>query len=370
MRVIILLMVFNGFKLNSQSLLLDYQNQNPLQIIIDWDLRNVQSNEYVFTLTDDSTFIEYEVELLKDKNGLPEAYTTYIKTPVCDDNFCNLMHIQIYWNVLGNYIGFDTIPGNPLTKNDHIEFKIEDYNKLHKLLMNDNSIIKRKDKKDLFDDDEERVSDIVDAVTGATAQEVKDAVVEGALYSSYTIYHITYGVLSDSIFNDMKQRYSDSLEYKLLFSKHPDYQMFALKQLKESDFYIKKERILELIGESIPINRMYIMKKMPIKMWSESIVQITISDYYPDLDINGQTYFLQKIEDAENIEAKCIYNLTKSLDTMSQNQLKSYIRILSKEQIALTSELIQQIDSMLKNGNQHYGYLLEEFLNNDPVTQN
>ncbi len=343
---------------------------HPMIMVDGWDLSELSSDDVAFTHTDDSTQVEYEVVLLEDSDGLPAAYTTYITTPVCDDTLCALMHIQMYWNLLGTYIGFDTISGLPLTKNDHLKFEDEDYNKLHQLLMDDNSIIKRKEKKDLFDDEIKRVSEVVDAVTGATAKEVKEAVVDGALYSCYTLYHLVYGVLSDSIRSDMKRRYSDSVEDKMLFSAHADYQLYALKQIEPQDFHTKKKRILELIGTAIPLNRMYIMKKMPAEMWSDDIIQTAISYYYPQLDVNSQTYFLKKMESTANVKTKCLFNLSISLELMSKNQLKLYISLLAKDQVAITPEIVEQITLVLKNGNQHYGYLLEEFLSTNPDPQN
>src|SRR3546814_12757331 len=96
------------------------------------------------------------------------------------------------------------------SKNDHLEFMQDDYIKLHKLLSDNNSIIKRKSKSELLDDTKTRVSEVVDAVTGATALEVKEAVVDGALYSSYTIYHIVYGPLSERIANYSDRIYKTS----------------------------------------------------------------------------------------------------------------------------------------------------------------
>lgn len=342
----------------------------PIVLVEGWDLSKVSSDEIAFTLVDDSTHVNYEVVLLEDADGLPTAYTSYITTPVCDDTLCALMHIQMYWNLLGNYIGFDTISGNPLTKNDHIKFMDEDYNKLHRLLMDDNSIIKRKEKADLFDDNIKRVSEVVDAVTGATAKEVKEAVVDGALYSSYTIYHIVYGAVSDSIRSDMERRYSKSLQVKLLSSIHPDYQLYALKGLDKSGFIEHTDRIIALIHKAIPLNRLYIMKKMPEEMWLNESVQNRISGFYGDLEVNSKSYFLKKMESLDRVSPIAVLNLVKHLEWMSQNQLKSYIRILSRDQVSLVPELVEEINLVLKKGNQHYGYLLEEFLRNEPSQQN
>src|SRR3546814_8890384 len=113
-------------------------DHHPFMVQPGWDFSNVASEKETFTLTDDSTFVDYAMMLLKDGSGLPEAYTSSITTPVCDDSLCALMHIRIYWDLLGNYAGSDTVAGEPLTKNDHLNFMQDDYIKLHKLLSYNN----------------------------------------------------------------------------------------------------------------------------------------------------------------------------------------------------------------------------------------
>src|SRR5690606_1623740 len=261
---------------------------------------------------------------------------------------------------LGNYIGYDTIAGHPLTKNDHLKFREEDYIKLHRLLMDDNSIIKRKEKKELFDDEKKRVSSVVEAVTGATSREVKEAVVDGALYSSYTLYHIVYGSLSDSILSDMESRYSIPLQNKLLSSSHSDYQLYALKRLSEKDFFSYQDRIVELIHEAIPLNSLYNMKKMPGEMWKDENIHESISGFFIYLDGNNRTYFLRKMASMDHIKPKVILDLVTGIGVLSQNQLKILIQILEKN--TLNPTIIHQIKKELSKPELIHGYLFNSFM--------
>ncbi len=332
----------------------------PLFVKDGWDFSNVETEEFAFSLMDDSTLVEYQVLLLEDEKALPVAYSSSFTTPVCDDSLCALLDIRLYWNLLGNYIGYDTIAGHPLTKNDHLKFREEDYIKLHRLLMDDNSIIKRKEKKELFDDEKKRVSSVVEAVTGATSREVKEAVVDGALYSSYTLYHIVYGSLSDSILSDMESRYSIPLQNKLLSSSHSDYQLYALKRLSEKDFFSYEDRIVELIHEAIPLNRLYIMKKMPGEMWKDENIHESISGFFEDLDGNTRTYFLRKMASMDRINPKVILDLVSGIGVLSQNQLKILIQILEKN--TLNPTIIHQIKKELSKPELIHGYLFNSFM--------
>ncbi len=39
-----------------------------------------------------------------------------IKTDVCNDSLCELMELNVIWDLAGNYKKIDSIPGLPLTK--------------------------------------------------------------------------------------------------------------------------------------------------------------------------------------------------------------------------------------------------------------
>lgn len=335
---------------------------HPLIMVEGWDLEEVMSEEPAFAYTDDSTQVLFEVNVLKDGAGVPLAYSSHILTPVCDDTLCALMNIEVYWNLLGNYIGYDTIAGDPLTKNDHLPFLTEDYEKLHRLLSDDNAIIKRKEKHELFDTEAKRVSEVVDAVTGATAKEISEAVVDGALYSCYTLYHIVYGPLSEMMLSDMESRFSPDLQSSFMMSDHFDYQLYILKRIQTDDFVQNQTRILELIHTSIPLNRLYIMKKMPENMWADQHVLLTISGYFEALDGNTQTFFIRQLEKTQHIDPQVLLDLIHHMDILSQNQLKMLIRVF--EQQDWRQEVVAAIVDKLNNSDMTYGYLVEEFLKN------
>ncbi len=329
----------------------------PMKITRNW--KAVSTADRAFQYVDDSTLISMDILLLEDDGGLPEAYTTYIRTPVCDDTLCNLLHIQMYWNVLGNYLGFDTIAGESLTKNDHLAFTNEDYDKLHQLLQDDNAVIKRKSKAELFDKTETRQSEVVDAVTGATALEVKEAVVDGALYSCYTLYHLVYGEISDRIQLHTEELLDRGLTEKLLNSQYADDQLYALKNLNEDDFLRYKEIILGLIESAIPLNRIYILKKMPKILWQDREVQLKLGKYFMAMDVNSRTYVLNKLLDEDWIEPQSLNDMANCLTELSKNQVKSLSAILAKNEEVIWSSTRMRIDSIVNGGQFRYDYLLQ-----------
>ncbi|MFW5877533.1 MAG: hypothetical protein ACOCUP_00330 [bacterium] len=135
----------------------------------------------------DSTFLN-DVFFCVTKDSC--YYYSKIRTSVCEDKLCRIVHLKVYWDLAGNYLNFDTIPGLGLTKNNHNPFTEEDYIKIHHTLRNDNSILGEKTKDELLDKSENRYSEKIDGYTGATAKEIKKAVVDGALYSTHTLWNL------------------------------------------------------------------------------------------------------------------------------------------------------------------------------------
>ncbi|NNE75467.1 MAG: hypothetical protein HKN31_00135, partial [Pricia sp.] len=172
---------------------------------------------------------QQEVRLLVNGKDEPILYASDISTPVCADGECRLMHIRLYWSLLGEYAGFDRYPKLPLTKHEHDEFLSVDYIKLHQLLMDDNSILKRKKIHELVDKPKQSKIEGVDAVAGATIKEVKESVVAGALYSCYTAWHLVHGPVRDEIKKHTLTLLNDTMVSEMILSNNSDYQLFVLK---------------------------------------------------------------------------------------------------------------------------------------------
>lgn len=299
----------------------------PIFVMEGFDFPQTANREFSFSLKDESIGIEYEIDVLKDLDEFPVAYASNITTPVCDDTLCAIMHIELYWDLLGNYAGYDTING-PFTKFDHIEFSDSDYLKLHTLLLDEHSIIRDKEKSDLFDEETYRTSEVVDATTGATTKEIKETVVEGALYSSYTIYHLVYGQISNLIRLDFEKRYADKLQNRMLFSDNPNYQLYALQNLDESEIYEYKSRLLDMVQTSIPLNRFYILKKMSDKMYMTNDIQNSLTTVIGKLDKNSISIILNRMKKNNYITYEAAMNLINEADILSKNQISTLTNLI------------------------------------------
>lgn len=290
------------------------------------------SVRHVFDFPMKDTAFFSSVKLEYGIDGLPQKYTTILSTPVCDDGLCQVLELKVYWNLIGNYLNYDTVAGMPLTKFDHLPFVEADYEKLYEILADQNSVLERKSLDELFDRDSVRQSNTVDAITGATAQSIKHAVVEGALYSSYALWHLVNGRIKTKIQEHTKAIYSPELAERLLKSNDYQENLFALKQFEDEDFEIYFDQALNLIVTSNPLLEMYILKKIPDAMWSKPTFQNQLISAFPEMTPNGSGILFSNLYALNTIETSTLIFLSDHIHDMSIDQLKEFLEMLMKYQ--------------------------------------
>lgn len=362
---ITIIFIFMGFQDKIKS---DYK---PMFFSMNDEWKDIAKDEPVFQFevkSLDTIFnseINYEVRLLSDSKGAPKLFFSEIETSVCTDGECKLANIKVYWNLLGNYVGFGIPPEYPLTKFEHHHFKKEDYAKLHQLLLDDNSILKRRKMSDLIDKvpvfSSNIYSDDVDAISGATKTEIKEAVVKGGLYSCYTIWHLVHGEVKEKMKEYLKTINSDKLIHNFLSTPYKDYQMYALKQLKKSAYKEHSNQIISIYKTSDALTKVYILKKIPADVLSEEFVTEQFYNEFPLIDINSRTLLIHRLKSANKNASEI---LSKYVDSMSKNQLKFYLNYLNDSPEFISNSCKSNLKKASKNKRYTYSYLLKEFLKN------
>jgi hypothetical protein len=301
---------------------LPYQSglvEAPEFYILDWKF-GTQLNEKptALSIVVDSLG-KQKVNVLVGHDDHEVLYASDISTPVCADGECKLMHIRFYWTLLGQYAGFDRDPNLPLTKNDHDEFQYLDYLKLHQLLMDDNSILKRRKMDELVQKPKQPKMEGVDAVAGATIMEVKESVVSGALYSCYTAWHIVHGPIKDEILQQTIASLDAEVVLNMLNSRHADYQLFALKRMDEKQYEKNLVRIASIFGSGIPLVRNFIIKNLPDSVWNLEKLQQYFWNSFSNIDINSRSLLLNHINKAS---PKVSNDLSEQLPSMTKCLLR------------------------------------------------
>ncbi len=340
-------------------------DHNLLHFAMENELGLVASEKYVLDLySKDSTF-RHKIFLLSDSINNPLLYYALIKTPVCIDEICKPLHVKIYWNLLGNYAGFGLYNDEALSKFDHEYFDKDDYQKMHNLLLNEKSILRQRKLEDLYDKSKKRKEQVtykgveVDAITGATKKEIKESVVEGALYSCYTLWHLVHGQAYLKMQQHLENIYSIELSTAWLYSPYADYQLFALKNLETSSYKLHQNRIIDLVKITKPSIRTYILKKIPADFWQEQAIAEKLFQLFPAIDVNTRTILIQKIEKAHD---SAFEQLSHQLTNMSKNQLSMYLTKLGRSPEKMNKVLLENLVKASLNMDYQYSYLIKDYL--------
>ena len=78
--------------------------------------------------------LQITIDTLFDEAGLLDGYSTTINTPVCEEGKCYAIQILYVWDAIGRFIKYDTLPGEGLTKLDHVPLTHAEYSKLQTIL--------------------------------------------------------------------------------------------------------------------------------------------------------------------------------------------------------------------------------------------
>ena len=333
-----------------------------LELKVDW--KEVYNSEKVFEFKNPDTLIEHQIHLLSDSNELPLFYYSNIQTPVCIDALCKPLYIELYWDLVGQYVGYGVYPEQLLSKFDHEVFEQQDYLKLHQLLLNAHSILERRKLTDLYDIGKTREKQItfkgkeVDGVSGATKKEVKSTVVEGALYSCYTLWHLAYGEAASKIKQQLPSIYSDSLAASFLQSDYEAYQMYALKQLSGAAFEENIAHLIPILENGKPLTRAYILKKMPKSLFGHALIVNKLYKSFSELDFNSKTLLLKNLSFSNQT---AFTFLSQQLSAMSKNQLKTFLSQLENHKAFQTETILKNLENYAAE-NYTYSHLVNRFL--------
>jgi len=185
------------------------------------------------SITDDTLTIYYST------TSQPEAFSRNIYTAVCIDSLCRPVDITLYWEVTGKYLGYSLPPGEELTKREHVPFLEGDYKRLSEILSDSTSQLGYYSPEEIHP--AKQTVKKSDGITGATLPDLSPWIVPEAAYTSYTIWHLTYGATRDSIMNYTKKNLlSNQLLTNILQNKDPYNQIMSLRWISESDMNVNQ----------------------------------------------------------------------------------------------------------------------------------
>ena len=293
--------------------------------------------------------IPMEVELVFDADGLPDLYRSHVNTPVCNDGLCRSLILDVYWDLLGNFARFEVPEFPPLTKWDHLEFTAEDYDKLEEILRDRNSILGDvSDVNNLFDPSTKKVSETVDAVTGATRETIKNAVVPGAVYSSYTLWHLVNGEIPSSIQKNTVSYCTPALISKFLLSDNYHYHYNALDYLILEGYEGHLAELMEMLEKSDPFVTRLAVSQFPQSWMDDADFQLAVTKLMVRFEYRAQEIWLDRMMDVR-VMGETLEQLTGNPDRFSQNQLHQVLNLCDNNRSRLSNASIAQLGSLLQH---------------------
>ena len=267
---------------------------------------------------DEYNGVQYTVQLQTDSAGNPARYHAYIFTPVCEDHLCKPVYINLYWDLLGNYLHYEVPLNEPLTKLDHVEFEPEEYKRLDEMLADPESLLKDYQIEELVESTTNvRPGGEVDAVTGATSKSLQAVVIPGALYTCYTLWHIVHGRVRDTIASMTDSLVSPALLSHFLQSGNYHYQHYALDRLMDGAGIIQagfEEEVADLIGSPNVFLAQRVLKSIAPDYLQSAKRQRWLGQLFIGANYRLQLALLTKLE-----EVPLTRDLKKTLETHRQD---------------------------------------------------
>lgn len=359
--LIFILLIATGFRVYEKN------TREPLHFSMKNEWQEVTLTKDKFSFLGLDSVMNHTVQLLSNELNQPRLFYCDLETAVCADGECRLARIKIYWNLLGNYVGYGIHSDEPLTKYDHDPFLKDDYDKLHRLFLDNNSVLRRKTMYELVDKvpvdpaSEEKYKG-VDGMSSATKKDIADAVVKGGLYSCYTLWHLIHGEAKEKMKSYLKSIESDSLITYFLYSDYKDYQLHALKYLSKEAFTNHSSQVTKIFKEAQPMIRTYILKKIPDEMLGQEEVSQNLYNDFASVGINSRTQLVNKLKAASEYGPETVSN---HLDLLTRNQLKSYLNFFAENPEKLSASIESKLYRATDSKSLSYGYLIQEFLDND-----
>ncbi|CAG4991600.1 hypothetical protein DYBT9275_00788 [Dyadobacter sp. CECT 9275] len=316
-------------------------------------------------LIQENDTLSYTLKLVLDEAGHPQYFFRNIFTPVCYTNECKPVYINFYWDLLGNYMRYDLPKNKVLTKVDHDEFKEEDYQKLSEILAKSNSIFADLKMEDLITKGTDNLTDNVDAKTGATLKTIKNEVIDGAVYTCFTLWHIAHGRASEEIKKIIETYQSERLLHEFLTSTNHYYQYWALDKVmdKNGNIPVKYAKdIRQIISGKNVFTARYALQKSAPSFFQTDDAQSWLWQTYSSAGYMLQIAILKKLTHIP-LTSPLTESLAQQL-VKANNEQFNLMLVLLKNQKKLSPKTLRTMADQLENSNTDYAEGIYDLLQN------
>jgi hypothetical protein len=309
----------------------------------------------------------------KDNTGLPLMYSREILTGVCIDGKCRLVKINLFWHITGRYMGFELPHKEFLSKTEHKPFTPDEYDRLHELLANSLSPLAQYTLDELVPK-KDSIKNDVDAVSTATIAAVLDHIVEGAVYTTYTLWHIVYGTTQEEIENLTNKNLNPQLILRLFESEVLNDKIWALNHISEETEITPEIRgkIFEFIQDEDVYLTERALNALKPELLAEKQIQNQLAEIFGKTGFLQKRLILKRLEQAPVIHFEPAEKLASEMQNLRGALVRTIIQLFEKHDIE-NKKVINEVTELLQNENRFIAsqavHFLEQLEDPDKKTQ-
>jgi len=302
-------------------------------------------------------------------DNFPVMYSRKITAGVCLKKECRPVHIELFWNCTGRYLGFILPDGEFLSKTEHVKFNEQEYDRLHEILSDRNSPLANYALEELVVT-KDTANPKVDAVSSATIKAMLEYSVEGAVFTTYTLWHIVYGPTRRETEKLTAERMTDKTVLELLKSKKTEDQIWMLNHISAGIQFTPEllEKFMQLIsGSDVYLAERSLNAIRPETLTSE--VQKQLLTVFDNVGFLQKRFILQKLKEASRLNIDNAITLSVKIDNENAALIKLLIELFEIHEID-NERVNSNISKLLKNKNRYVSELAYNFLEHESHLDN
>lgn len=308
---------------------------------------------------------------LRDEKGLPLWFCRDIFKNVCLTSECRMVHLWLFWNSTGDYLGHQIHEKDTITKTDHTPFISSDYQKLNRILSDPGSILKDLKQEDLIikPAPEEKK---LDGHSGATQPSLKEYLIKDAAYTCYTLWHTVYGNTQKEIKKLLEMR-ADSVYLQLLFEqKSPEQLIWAVDFIRTHPQYHSAffRQIIKQIGSKNDILSQRALNYLSKEQLTEHAIQKELVPIFEEVNYQRKFELLWKLSAAQHTDDDVILSFLTSFEEQKINaSMLGYVYKLVREENQKNPLILEKLRTFLKHENLYVRNITKKVLS-DTKNQN
>lgn len=289
---------------------------------------------------------------LTDQQNKPVSYYRKILKEICFDGSCRILNVHLYWNPTGRYLGFELPPKEFLSKAEHTPFVDQDYEQLHHILEDSLSALGGFRYEELLPN--QPVLGQIDAVTRPTSKDVLQYVVQGAVFTTYSMWQLVYGEMQHDVVEATEANLTSDLLLDILNSPVPSDWMWGLDRLHFSTRApsVLKNKVLEFVVSDSYSLASTAITRIPAE-WCENVdFQRSLWATFDDVEYSLKPHLIQKISENGDLDKKVLLEFAGKLKEFNGNLLSVSLKCLEKY-AKVYPQILSEIRELTKHKNSY-----------------